>query len=162
MLRPVRPATTVRTVRDLTVSVYDVVLFATDGSTPARRAFDRALTLARDAGATLHVLSVVDDASLGLFASDDLVSVDEVLRGAAADAVDDAATHAEAAGLDTVRTVRVGTPHREIVAYADDVAADVIVVGTHGRSGLSRALLGSVAARVMRTSPVPVLVVPSG
>jgi nucleotide-binding universal stress UspA family protein len=56
--------------------------------------------------------------------------------------------------------VRVGAPHREICAYADDVAADVVVVGTHGRTGLSRTLLGSVAARVVRSSTVPVLVVP--
>ncbi len=140
--------------------MYDVVLLATDGSTPARDALDRAVALARAEDATLHVLSVVDAGDLGLFSSADLAAVDEVLRGAAEDAVADAARRSGNAGVDAVRAVRVGVPHHEIVDYAADVDADLLVVGSHGRRGLSRALLGSVAARVVRGSPVPVLVVP--
>lgn len=142
------------------VAVYDVVLLATDGSTPSSCALDSAVTLAVEAGATLHVLSVVDSADLDLFGSADAASVDDVLRSAAEAAVADATDRAEATGVDVVPAVRVGSPHREICAYADEADADVVVVGTHGRSGLSRALLGSVAARVIRTAPVPVLVVP--
>jgi nucleotide-binding universal stress UspA family protein len=147
-------------VEALTFGVYDVVLLATDGSTPASRAFDRAVTLAIETGATLHVLSVVDVGDLDPFTDADIDAVDELLRDAAETAVDDAAERAREAGVDVVTTVRVGVPHREICAYADEAAADVVVVGTHGRAGLSRALLGSVAARVVRTSTVPVLVVP--
>lgn len=142
--------------------MYDAVLLATDGSTPARDALDQAAALARAEGATLHVLSVVDEGDLDLFSSGELTAVDELLRGAAEDAVVDAAERAADAGVDAVRAVRVGIPHREIVDHAVDVGADVVVVGSHGRRGLSRALLGSVAARVVRGSPVPVLVVPAG
>ncbi|WP_380677835.1 universal stress protein [Salinigranum sp. GCM10025319] len=140
--------------------MYDVVLLATDGSTPASRALDRAVSLAVETGATLHVLSVVDAADLDLFADTDPGAVDDLLREAAETAVDDAVERATAAGVEVDRAVRVGVPHREICAYADEAAADVIVIGTHGRAGLSRALLGSVAARIVRTSAVPVLVVP--
>jgi nucleotide-binding universal stress UspA family protein len=140
--------------------VYDAVLLATDGSTPASRALDRAVALAVETGATLYVLSVVDTADLDLFSGADTDAVDDLFRGAARSAVSDAGARAEAAGVDVARAVRVGVPHREICAYADEVGADVIVVGTHGRTGLSRALLGSVAARIVRTAPVPVLVVP--
>ena len=140
--------------------MYDVVLLATDGSTPASRALDRAVSLAVETDATLHVLSVVDAADLDLFADANPGAVDDLLREAAETAVDDAVERAGAAGVEVARAVRVGVPHREICAYADESAADVIVIGTHGRAGLSRALLGSVAARVVRTSAVPVLVVP--
>ena len=144
----------------MTQGVYDDVLLATDGSTPASRALDRAVGLAIETGATLHVLSVVDTADLDLFVAPEADGVDDILRSAAEAAVDDATERAEAAGVDVVRAVRVGAPHREICAYADEAGADIVVVGTHGRTGLSRALLGSVAARVVRSSTVPVLVVP--
>ena len=140
--------------------MYADILFATDGSTPTGPALDRAVALALETDATLHVLSVVDTADIGLFSGERADTVDDLLRDAAEAAVAEAGDRAEAAGVPVTRAVRVGTPHREICAYADDVEADVIVVGTHGRTGFSRTLLGSVAARVVRSSTVPVLVVP--
>jgi len=62
-------------------------------------------------------------------------------------------------GLVCDGVVRFGEPSREIVAYAEEAACDVVVVGTHGRRGLSRWLLGSVAEKVVRNSHVPVLTV---
>jgi nucleotide-binding universal stress UspA family protein len=60
----------------------------------------------------------------------------------------------------TVRVVmRRGSPSTEIVALASEEHADLLVIGTHGRGGVSRALLGSVADRVIRTAPCPVLTV---
>lgn len=59
-----------------------------------------------------------------------------------------------------VRAVKSGNPAAEIVSYASQHAIDLIVVGTHGRTGYSRALLGSVAERVARAAPCPVLTVP--
>jgi nucleotide-binding universal stress UspA family protein len=55
--------------------------------------------------------------------------------------------------------LRSGVPHQEIVALARDERADLIVIGTHGRGGINRALLGSVADRVVRLAPCPVLTV---
>jgi nucleotide-binding universal stress UspA family protein len=55
--------------------------------------------------------------------------------------------------------VKVGDPLRQVVAYARDEAMDLIVLGTHGRSGVAHLFLGSVAERVVRTAPCPVLTV---
>jgi universal stress protein A len=61
-----------------------------------------------------------------------------------------------------VCSVRGGVPARAIVKYARDNEIDLVVMGTHGRTGMSRALLGSVAERVVRTAPCPVLTVAAG
>lgn len=61
-------------------------------------------------------------------------------------------------GFEVETRVELGSPAERIVAVAEEVDADHIVVGSHGRSGVSRLLLGSVAERVVRTSPVPVTV----
>ena len=63
-----------------------------------------------------------------------------------------------AAGSSTA-VMRTGVPHEEIVALATDELADLLVIGTHGRGGVSRALIGSVADRVVRLAPCPVLTV---
>ena len=66
---------------------------------------------------------------------------------------------AAASGLQARWIVRTGVPHKEIVAAAAQERAEVIVLGTHGRGGIDRALLGSVADRVIRLAPCPVLTV---
>ena len=66
---------------------------------------------------------------------------------------------AKAAGLAVRGVMRTGVAHREIVDLATDERADLVVIGTHGRSGVDRALLGSVADRVLRLAPCPVLAV---
>jgi nucleotide-binding universal stress UspA family protein len=62
--------------------------------------------------------------------------------------------------LQVVRVVETGTPAAQIVRYAERVGADLIVLGTHGRTGVTRAILGSVSERVVRTAGCPVLTVP--
>jgi len=64
------------------------------------------------------------------------------------------------AGIATDSATLVGRPDSEIVARAAETKADLIVMGTHGRSGLAHALLGSVAERVVQHAPCPVLIVP--
>jgi len=63
--------------------------------------------------------------------------------------------------LDAERVSRVGKPAVEIPLYAKETSADLIVIGTHGRSGLTHALLGSVAEKVIRTAPCPVVTIRS-
>jgi nucleotide-binding universal stress UspA family protein len=67
--------------------------------------------------------------------------------------------HALDIGVHCVAAVRHGTPHREILDYADETGVDLIVIGTHGRTSLRRTVLGSVTERVVRLSAVPVLAV---
>jgi nucleotide-binding universal stress UspA family protein len=78
-------------------------------------------------------------------------------------ALDEVREEAEAAGIESVEAVLgSGTPANAITTYVDDQDIDLVVVGTHGRTGLDRYLIESVAENVVRMSPVPVLTVPSG
>jgi nucleotide-binding universal stress UspA family protein len=115
----------------------DDVLVATDGSDDAARAGAHALSLATATGARLHALTVGEDG-------------DPARR---------LATRARDAGVDATATVREGPAHEEIVGHARETRVDLVAVGTHGRTGVERVLLGSVAERVLRTAPTPVLVV---
>jgi len=137
---------------------YERVLLPTDGNDGVERALAHALGLARDHDAVVHGLSVVDR-RLTRAAGDDAVV--ERLRERSEEAVAAVTARAEAAGLDAVSAVREGVPDTEIVAYADEVDADVVVVGTHGRTGRDRIVnLGSVTERVVENADRPVFVVP--
>ena len=140
---------------------YETVVLATDGSDCARAAGEHALELAATYDATLHVLYVVDATDLGLTTPSE-IDVEEIrdsLRAKGQRAVDEVVETAADAGIEGVGEVRVGIPHEEILAYADGVDADLLVLGTHGRTGIRRYLLGSVAERVVRIADPPVLTV---
>lgn len=140
--------------------MYETILVPTDGSDAAERALDPALTLAAP-GATVHVLSVVDAADLGLTTPTDadLEEIRSGIRTASERAVERLAERARAAGVAAETDVRVGVPHEVVRAVADERGVDLVAMGTHGRSGLAHALLGSTTERVLRRSSVPVLVV---
>jgi nucleotide-binding universal stress UspA family protein len=138
---------------------YRDVLVPTDGSDPAAEALSLGAAVAAAEGATLHLVSVVETAGLGPeVRSDDRTSA---LEERAESALDDAAAAATEAGVtDVTRQVRSGTSVAETLReYVTDRGIDLVVVGTHGRSGLDRYVLGSVAERLVRTSRVPVLTV---
>ena len=140
--------------------MYDRLLVPTDGSAEMARVVDHAGELARAHGATLHGLYVVDVASTSTLPMDaSLDSLHGMLQEEGSAALDDFERMAPA-DVDTERTVVEGTPPREIVDRTLEADCDAIVMGTHGRGGLDRLLLGSVAERVRRRSPVPVITVP--
>ncbi|HKJ59575.1 MAG TPA: universal stress protein [Halobacteriales archaeon] len=142
--------------------MYDRILLPTDGSEVAESAASHAVALAAATGAQLHVLYVVDAEAIGLVTPVTL-DVDEVrtsLRHAGEEATAAVAEAAEEAGVDVVEVVEVGVPGEEIRDYAAANGVDLVVMGTHGRSGVDRFLLGSVTERVVRGSGVPVLAVP--
>jgi nucleotide-binding universal stress UspA family protein len=136
------------------------VLVPTDGSDCAAAALDHGIGIAAETGATLHALSVVDVASLGADVHSQ-VQV-ETLEADARAVVESATETAEAAGVESVAgSVEAGSSvHRAIGSYAEDHDVDLVAMGTHGRSGLDRVLLGSVTEKTLRTAPAPVLVVP--
>ncbi|MEF8774454.1 MAG: universal stress protein [Halobacteriales archaeon] len=142
-------------------SGYDDVLLPTDGSDPADAAREHALAIAEAFDATLHVLSVVDVRALAsnYDAGGGTAQVLDMLRDAGRSAVDDAAAAAEDRGVEATTAVTEGTPYRSIKNYVDAQDVDVIAMGTHGRTGLERYLIGSVTERVVRTSDVPVVTV---
>lgn len=145
---------------DVHMGMYDRILVPTDGSDGVERAVRHAVDLAVRHGATVHALYVVNSASYaGMPMESSWEGIDEMLRSDAEDAV----SLVEAVGDDydvPVETAVIdGTPSREIVRYAEDDDCDLVVMGTHGRGGIDRLLLGSVAEKVVRASSVPVLTV---
>jgi len=83
----------------------------------------------------------------------------EATRKWAEESIEHWAGTARDKGLKVRTVLRSGVPYREVVALATDERADLVLMGTHGRGGLDRALLGSVADRVVRLAPCPVLTV---
>jgi nucleotide-binding universal stress UspA family protein len=141
--------------------MYKRILVPTDGSAGMTRVIDHASDLARTHGAELDFLYVVNTASFAnLPMETSWESVTSMLRDEGESALQ--AAEDRAVADDCVTTIAEGPPSREIVAYADEADCDLIVMGTHGRGGLNRLILGSVAERVVRSSAVPVLTVRVG
>ena len=136
--------------------MFETILIATDGSDSVGRAVTVALEFADRFDATVHVLSVVDAGEVE--SSPD--SVRDQLRAALSEQADEALSAVAASTDQPVETVvREGRPATEISDYAAEIDADVVATGTRGRHGENRFLIGSVAERVVRTCPVPVLTV---
>lgn len=153
----------------MTDSGYQNILVPTDGSDLALEALREALTLAELSGATIHVLYVVDDAKIAELASGtgvDDVSIDGDVDGLfdrfeaiGEHALEDLREEAADRGLPLTTAIRKGLPAAEILAYVEEAEIDLLVMGTHGRRGIERYLLGSTTERVLRQSLVPVLAV---
>lgn len=139
---------------------FETLLFPTDASEHAEAAARRGLDLAASLGGTAHFLTVADTTLErripNLFADEETRRERDELMN---ERVTSLATVARERGIDTTTTVLSGEPATEIVRYAREHDVDGIVMGTRGRSGIRRVLLGSVANKVIRTSPVPVVTV---
>jgi nucleotide-binding universal stress UspA family protein len=129
------------------------VLHPTDFSVRSRAAFDVACSLARDRGALLVVLHVNDTAAA--LSSDD----EGVRRIAAALSNRLHSLRPDESVVAMEYLLETGNPPDVILRVANDLAADLIVMGTHGHTGLARALLGSVAEAVVRAAACPVLTI---
>jgi nucleotide-binding universal stress UspA family protein len=138
--------------------MYDTILVPTDGSAAVVEAVERAVDLAERYDATVHALYVVDSSAYGTLDMSTSVVVD-ALEDEGETAVSYVAEEAEAAGVPVETAVVTGTPHRTIMDYIDEHDVDMVVMGTHGRRGFDRFLLGSVTEKVVRTAPVPVMTV---
>lgn len=138
--------------------MYHTVLVATDGSWCSEAAGDHAIDLAREYDASLRVVSVIEmDVAFSESISEQMLAD---LEKRSEKAVETIATRARDRGVTDVETAVVrGTAHRAILEDAREHDVDLVVVGTHGRRGLDRLLLGSVAERVLRTADLPVLIV---
>lgn len=136
------------------------IVIPTDGSEYAENAAEVGFDLAERLEATVHVLAVgdVNLAEISSIGGAPIRSKEDVTEIAAEWAEELAAT-ARAAGLEAKSVVRTGVPATEIADYATELDADMIVIGTAGRSGLERRILGSVTDKVVRTAPVPVVTV---
>ena len=148
--------------------MFKTILVATDGSEIAGRALDAALELARVHGGTVLVLTATDPVSTGIgtggFGTIDagsiIVELERTYAEEAAKLLAAARQKAEAAGV-KVETLHLPRhrPADAIVGTAEERGCDTIVMGSHGRRGLGRLLLGSQAAEVLARAKVPVLIV---
>jgi len=142
----------------------DSILVPTDGSDTAELGAGWGIELADQTDADLHVLSVIESkevpSSLDESTSGEWTEEEGLLEAAAEDAVDSVAERAPK-GLsgEVTSAVERGTAFRAINEYVDAHDIDVVVMGTHGRTGVER-LMGSVTNRTLRTSNVPVVAVP--
>ena len=136
--------------------MYSDVLVPTDGSPAAGRAIKHAIAIADRFDATVHGLYVFVEGPYGSLDQED------VRAEADADAkrvLDHLTREATRRGVDATTATRRGTPDEEIIAFANEMNVDMIVMGTAGRSGLNRVLVGSVTEYVVRNATVPVVTV---
>jgi nucleotide-binding universal stress UspA family protein len=138
--------------------MYETILLPTDGSDGALGAAREALDLLAPGG-TLHVLYVLDTRMSPLTAEMDRDEALALLDDSDHDPTGPVLDRAEAAGVEAVEAIRLGVPHEVICEYVTDQDVDLVVMGTHGRTGIEHALLGSVTERVVRLADVPVLTV---
>ncbi|MCU4752820.1 universal stress protein [Halobacteria archaeon AArc-curdl1] len=138
--------------------MYDSVLLPTDGSQASERALEYAIDLAQQYDAALHVMYVIDKA---VFAGDvETGTIVTQFEQVGQSVLEEVETEATRAGIETTIThLGRGSPHEAILEYTEEEDIDVVVMGTRGRTGLDRYLLGSVTEKVVRLSDVPVLTV---
>ena len=146
------------------MSTFKNILVATDFGEAASLALAYGRDLARTFGATLHVIHVVDDLGARLVrqpeSSETLDQVQAEAEAAARLRLDSVLTDEDRGALRARAVILTSAATaRTITSYARDEHVDVIVVGTHGRGPVSHLFLGSVADRILRMAPCPVLVV---
>jgi nucleotide-binding universal stress UspA family protein len=142
------------------------ILIATDGSETSMRAAENAVSIGKKTGATVTAVYVVDVHRLAQLPGytampgikDNLM---ELMFKEGGEALEEIGDMARDAGVAYERAVAEGDPGEELLKLCNDQGFDLIVLGTIGKSGLKRFLLGSVAEKVVRHSHVPVLVVPA-
>jgi nucleotide-binding universal stress UspA family protein len=138
--------------------MYDRILFPTDGSDGANAALEHAIDHAVTYDAELHVVYVVEENLPVMEAGQ--AELLETLEAEGEEAIEDARSRAKAAGVASIRgSIGGGSPYRSILKYTEDNDIDLIVMGTHGRRGIDRYLLGSVAEKVVRSAECPVMTV---
>ena len=141
--------------------MYDTILFPTDGSELSEQGIDHAVSLARAYDAELHALFVINQAVYAGHPNDmDREKIQNQLRESGSRSLEELEAAAEEAGVPLSSTVLSGIPYEQIIEYVESNDVDLVVMGTHGRSGLDRMLLGSTTEKVLRLSPVPVHCVP--
>ena len=140
----------------------NTILFPTDFSQGARAAMDHAISLARDYNARLILLYVIQDISIAEWYIPSSLSVADLvddMQKSAWKEMDKWAEEVSTKVKNVEKMVVRGVPFAEIIKTARDKNADMIVIGTHGRTGIDHMLFGSTAEKVVRKAACPVLTV---
>ncbi|NPA62554.1 MAG: universal stress protein [Methanococci archaeon] len=140
--------------------MYKKIVVPTDGSDVSLEAAKHAIAIAKEFDSELYAIYVVDVSPfVGLPAEGSWELISELLKEEGKEALKKVKKLAEEEGLTIHTEMLEGVPATEIVEFAEKKKADLIVMGTTGKTGLERILLGSVAERVIKNAHCPVLVV---
>ena len=140
------------------MTLFERIILATDGSKNSTAAVTEALRIGRESGSEVYVVSVIDTRRLSSVSPE--IQVAGSIERMQAEAELIVGTVKKLGSGQAVETsVLYGDPVNEIIRFSRETSADLIVVGTRGKSGIERIFLGSVAEGVVREAPCPVLVV---
>lgn len=142
--------------------MYKRILIATDGSDRSKKAAEEGVELAKALGAQVVALNVVNEvvvASAVRQLGADRKEVETKLKTAGQKAVDEIKKMGDASGVKIDTVIRIGAPANDVIDVAGAEKADLIVMGSHGESGASKLLIGSVVQKVLYWATIPVLVV---
>ena len=142
--------------------MYKRILIATDGSDRSRKAAAEGVELAKALGAGVIALNVVNEvvvASAVRQLGSDKKEVEGKLKNAGQKAIDEIKKMGDAAGIKVESILKIGVPANTVIDVAGAEKADLIIMGSHGESGVSKLLIGSVVQKVLYWATIPVLVV---
>ena len=145
---------------------YKKIMIAADGSECSRLAIDKGIELARLSGGTVYAVHVISTAYLFPMDGDYFMgmnpyweSIHEALKNQGQKALDYIKGLGEVKGINVESILLEGNPSEELIKYADKEKMDIVIMGTLGKTGLNRMLMGSVAGNLVRHSRVPIMVV---
>jgi nucleotide-binding universal stress UspA family protein len=130
------------------IDVFETIMVPTDGSKCSLKAEDIAISIAKNFKAKLVVVHVIDEKLIYPF---------EVLEEEGNTILDEAARKGKDEGVDVEQVLIVGSPAHDMEKIVEKTGADLVVIGTHGKTGIRKILMGSVAENTIKTVKVPVL-----
>lgn len=130
--------------------MFETIMVPTDGSKCSLKAEDIAISIAKNFKAKLVVVHVIDEKLIYPF---------EVLEEEGNTILDEAARKGKDEGVDVEQVLIVGSPAHDMEKIVEKTGADLVVIGTHGKTGIRKILMGSVAESTVKTVKVPVLLV---
>lgn len=137
------------------------ILVPTDFSPSSKAAVDYAAAIAKQFHAELVLIHVIESPAYSVTDTLVVVNHEAALKTTAEALMDNLRQECREKGFSVSGRVVTGTPYREIIKEAEEKQVDLIAIGTHGRTGVERLLLGSVAEKVVRLAAVPVLTIHS-
>jgi nucleotide-binding universal stress UspA family protein len=141
------------------MSLAKIILVPTDFSAAAGAALDQAVALAGKLGGRVYVMHAYQFPVVG-FPAGAMVPTAEIATQIVESAESElgaCVAKRKASGVEIIPILKQADPRDAVLTVAEEIAADLVIMGTHGRRGLARALIGSVAEAVVRTSSVPVM-----
>lgn len=148
--------------------IFKKIMIATDGSECSKKAVNKGIEFAQLSGGTVYAVYVVTTAYISTldgsyFSSIDMYpywkAIHEALNKQGHQAVDYVKELGDKMSINVKSIILEGNPSEELIQYAEKENMDIVIMGTVGRTGLDRMILGSVAGNVVRHSKVPVMVV---